>query len=184
MLLEPDKAGCHLFFQPKESTMQKHVIAGCLTALLMFSITSIALAGDMPGPDATAVWKYITKVSPYTKWSYWPDHKGMQKGRAPHGPFHKVFVNKKALNSAKPPVQYGSMIVKENYSPKKELKIITVMYKVKGYNPKDGDWFWAKYGTDGTAMKVGKPKGCIGCHGTRSANDFVVVHEFKGALKN
>ncbi len=56
----------------------------------------------------------------------------MQQGRAPHGPFHKVFVNEKALNSAKPPVQYGSLMVKKNYNPKKELKIITVMYKVKG----------------------------------------------------
>ncbi len=42
------------------------------------------------------------------------------------------------------------------------------------------DWFWAKYGADGTAMMVGKPKGCIGCHGTRAGNDFVVVHEFSG----
>ncbi len=62
-----DKAGDHLFFQPKESIMQKHVTIGCLTALLIFSISSIALACAMPGPDANSVWKYITKVSPYTK---------------------------------------------------------------------------------------------------------------------
>ena len=53
------------------------------------------------------------------------------------------------------------------------------MYKIKGYNPNDGDWFWVKYSPDGKADKAGKPKGCIGCHGTRANNDFILVHEFK-----
>ncbi len=159
--------------------MLKKVITGCLTVALMLSLGTLVLAEDMPGPDGNALWNYISKVSPYTQWSYWPDHQGMQKGRAPHGPLHKVFVNKKALNSAKPPLQYGAIEVKENYSPAKELKAITVMYKVKGYNPKDGDWFWVKYSPRGEPLKAGKPKGCIGCHGTRAANDFVVVHDFK-----
>ena len=52
------------------------------------------------------------------------------------------------------------------------------MYKVKGYNPNDGDWFWVKYDPTGKADKFGKPKGCIGCHGTRAKNDFIVVHEY------
>lgn len=65
------------------------------------------------------------------------------------------------------------------YSTSRELKAITVMYKVPGYNPKDGDWFWVKYTPEGTAGPFGKPKGCIGCHGTRANNDFILVHEFK-----
>lgn len=134
---------------------------------------------EMPGPDPASLWNYITKESPYKNWSFWPDHQGMQPGRAPHGPLHKVYVNDRALNSPKPPVQYGAIQVKENYSKNKELKAITVMYKVSGYNPNDGDWFWAKYSPDGKADKVGKPKGCIGCHGTRANNDFILVHEFK-----
>lgn len=79
----------------------------------------------------------------------------MQPGRAPHGPLHKVYVNDRALNSVRPPVQYGSIAVKENYDKAKELKAITVMYKVNGYNPKDGDWFWAKYTLDGKAGRFG-----------------------------
>ncbi len=69
--------------------------------------------------------------------------------------------------------------VKENYSPSHELKAITVMYKIKGYNPDDGDWFWVKYSAKGKTLKAGKPGGCIGCHATRVANDYVLVHEFK-----
>ncbi len=138
-----------------------------------------ALADEMPGSDPAAFWNYITKVSPYKNWSFWADHQGMQPGRAPHGPLHKVYVNDRALNSPKPPVQYGSMVVKENYGKNKELKAITVMYKVSGYNPGDGDWFWAKYSPEGKADKAGKLEGCIGCHGTRADNDFILVHEFK-----
>ncbi|MCK4502412.1 MAG: cytochrome P460 family protein [Desulfuromonadales bacterium] len=159
--------------------MKKLVISGFLIATMMLSVGAISMAETMPGADGDILWNYITEKSPYTKWSYWPDHQGMQDGRAPHGPQHKVFVNKLALESAAPPLQYGAIQVKENYSKANELKAITVMYKIKGYNPDSGDWFWAKYDASGKALITGKPMGCIGCHGTRAANDFVLVHEFK-----
>ncbi len=148
--------------------------------LIVFSLVIVASAEDkMPEANAQALWNYITKVSPYKTWSFWPDHKGMQKGRAPHGPWHKVYVNDKALNSSKAPVHYGAIEVKENYDNSKKLKVITVMYKVKGYNPAAGDWFWVKYRLNGKADKFGKPKGCIRCHGVRADNDYISVHEFK-----
>jgi hypothetical protein len=53
------------------------------------------------------------------------------------------------------------------------------MYKIKDYNPKDGDWFWAKYIPTGDTLKAGKLKECIGCHSTRVSDDFALVHEFK-----
>ncbi len=146
------------------------MLATCLTL-------SIAIA-DPPGADPDALWKYITKENPYKKWKQFPDHQGMQPGRAPHGPLHIVYANDPALNSTKPPVQYGSIIIKENFNKKKELAAITVMYKVIGYNPGDGDWFWVKYTPKGEAKPFGKPKGCVGCHGTRAKNDFILVHEF------
>jgi hypothetical protein len=103
----------------------------------------------------------------------------MQPGRAPHGALHKVYVKEKALNSPEPPVQYGAIQVKKSYNKAKELKAITVMYKVNGYNPEDGDWFWAKYTPDGKVTSSGKPRGRISCHRTRAKNDFITVHEFK-----
>ena len=159
--------------------MKKFItVASIIVFTVGMVIGSIALA-EMPGPDPDALWKYITETSPYTKWSFWSDHQGMQPGRAPHGPLHKVYVNDRAVNSLGPPVQYGSIQVKENYGKDNALKAITVMYKVNGYNPNDGDWFWAKYTLEGKADKFGKPKGCIGCHGTRAKNDFILVHDFK-----
>lgn len=158
----------------KQTTMFK---VCCFIAVCM--AVSVWAFANMPGPDPEDLWQYITQKSPYTKWSFWPDHQGMQPGRAPHGPLHKVYVNDHAVNSAKPPVQYGAIAVKENYGEDKQLKAITVMYKVKGYNPDAGDWFWVKYTPAGKAEKFGKPGGCVGCHGTRAKNDFILVHEFE-----
>jgi cytochrome P460 len=150
--------------------------AGALIAALFFS--AAALSAEMPGADPAQLWNYITRVSPYTSWSYWPDHQGMQRGRAPHGPKHRVFVNDIALKKNKVPLPQGSIQVKESYSRSGRLMNITVMYKIKGFNPADGNWFWAKYNTKGFARPSGKPRGCIGCHGTRERNDFVLVHDF------
>jgi hypothetical protein len=50
---------------------------------------------------------------------------------------------------------------------------VTPMYKVKGYNPEAGDWFWGKYGPDGKIMASGKVKGCINCHGVQKAKDWI-----------
>ena len=47
------------------------------------------------------------------------------------------------------------------------------MHKVEGFNPKKGDWFWAKYNP------TGKVKGCIGCRNSVEDNDYIFVHEFK-----
>ena len=134
-------------------------------------------SAELPAPLPDAVWQYITKISPYTGWSFWPDHQGLQKGNAPHGPFHKVYVNDLALRSEGAPVQYGSIIVKENYSKRKVLMNITLMYKVQGYNPVAGDWFWAKYSPAGEASSYGKVRGCIGCHGGTN-NDYILTHQF------
>jgi len=142
-------------------------------------ILATAAQAEMPGPDPDALWHYITRESPYARWEFWPDHQGLQPGKAPHGPLHKVFVNDRALQSVRPPLPYGTIEVKENYSPEKELLTVTVMYKVKGYNPDGGDWFWAKYSPQGKAEKFGKPAGCIGCHAIKEYNDYLLVHEFK-----
>ena len=47
------------------------------------------------------------------------------------------------------------------------------MYKVKGYNPAGGDWFWAKYDPEFNILAEGMVKGCLNCHGSAKANDYV-----------
>lgn len=59
------------------------------------------------------------------------------------------------------------------------------MYRVKGYDPENKNWFWAKFKPDGTlhtnpkkmklAGKVAKGmnKGCIACHRSAPGGDYV-----------
>jgi len=155
----------------------KKITGFVIFCLVIFMVTT-AIA-QMPGAKPKELWKHITKASPYTQWKFWDDHKGMLEGNEPHGSFHKVYVNDKAYGSSKAPLEYGAIQVKENYSKKKKLMAITVMYKVKGYNPKAGDWFWVKYSPKGKAKPYGKPKGCVNCHNAKAENDFIFVHNFE-----
>lgn len=139
-------------------------------------------AVGMPQADAAALWAFIHSVSPYWNWAQWPGKSGLYKGREPHGALLQTFVNPKAQRGV-----YGrtgrvpdeGIIVKENYMPGRRLAAITVMYKVRGYNPSDGDWFWVKYAPDGKVLKAGRPKGCIGCHGAKKDNDYLMTSDIR-----
>ena len=149
-----------------------------LCSLCFICLASTAFA-EMPGADGKALWKYISKEYPYTGWSFWDDHQGLLEGDAPHAPQHKVFVNKTGTAAGKAAAEFGTIVVKENIGNDNKLKALTVMYKVEGFNPKAGDWFWAKYNPKGKVAKSGKVKGCIGCHTSVEDNDYIFVHEFK-----
>jgi len=165
----------------KEPTMKRKgslKLVGCTLAILFVLLTAHGVVGasDMPGADAAALWKYITKTSPYTEWDFWPGKDGMYKGTIPHGAYLKLFANKLAIDAAKAGTDMpnGAIIVKENYGEDaKTLMSITPMYKVKGYNPDGGDWFWAKYKADGSVEKSGKIEGCIRCHSEVKDRDWI-----------
>jgi hypothetical protein len=161
----------------KGITMSKVMVTAATAALVAVVVLVSVASEEMPGADAEALWTYLTKVDPYTQWKFWPDHEGMQPGNAPHGPKHKVYVNSQALESPGVPVLAGSIQVKESYNKKEKLKAITVMYKISGYNPDGGDWFWVRYSTSGKVGASGKIKSCIGCHEAAAENDYVFVHE-------
>jgi hypothetical protein len=66
----------------------------------------------------------------------------------------------------------------EDYTPDKNLQGCTVMYKINGYNPEAGDWFWVQYSApNGYVVASGKVEACISCHSTRKDNDYVFSGE-------
>ena len=129
----------------------------------------------MPMPSAGDLRHHIIGQEPYKTWKLWPGKGMMYEGTEPHGAFLTTYVNDIALNSieAKKGMQNNSIIVKENYTPDKKLAAVTVMYKVKGYNPGGGDWFWAKYDPGFKVLAEGKVEGCINCHGKVKDNDYI-----------
>ncbi len=158
-----------------------------LLGFLFLLVTSCAVKGvqkevvvapGAPAPNADALWKYITKDSPYTKWRFWPGKEAFYKGTAPHGALLTLYVNFEALDSAIRQAKVmanGSILVKENYLPNKKLLSITVMYKVEGCDADHGDWFWVKYTPKGRALIAGSPPLCIKCHRERKRSDYIMT---------
>jgi hypothetical protein len=103
-------------------------------AFLVMAVNSFA---SMPGADAEKLHQYLTREKPYTAWQLWPGKGKLYPGTEPHGALLTTYVNDVALKSIKAQkgMADGSIIVKENYMPDKMLAAVTVMYKVKGYNP-------------------------------------------------
>lgn len=134
----------------------------------------------MKAPDTTgqAVLNFIQKAEYEKNWKMWPGKDKFYEGTEPHGALLTTYVNDiayGAITGNKKTLPDKSMIIKENYKPNKEMAAITVMYKVKGYNPQAGDWFWAKYAPGGKIAASGKVQSCMGCHGSKKANDYIMT---------
>lgn len=155
----------------------KSVMAGALFAVLAVG-TEAAEADQRVEPSAEAVWGHLQEVEYQESWSHWPGTTDFYEGTEPHGMLLTTYVNQvaqEALDNRNVPLPVGSMIVKENYKPTKELAAVTIMYKPsEEYNPKHNNWFWMKRLADGTVEASGKVESCQGCHGT-SKTDYLMT---------
>ncbi|MBI4286694.1 MAG: cytochrome P460 family protein [Chloroflexi bacterium] len=156
-----------------------------LPALFLAAILVVAgckAAPRLPPIDGTALYNYITKDNDYTKWKMWPGKSALYPGREPHGAMLTTYVTDNAFSAIqgkKGKIPEGSIIVKENYMPDRQLAAVTVMYKVKGFDPAHNDWFWLKYAPDGKIDVAGKVDMCYDCHGQQKDNDFIYTSSLK-----
>lgn len=174
MLVDPQ------FMDKKEKGMTRprfrYIVQASFLALFLFQCTSTAERTSAPSPDPLELWTYISRTNPYTQWRYWPGYEDKSPGLSPHGALLELYANDTAMRAAggdMGTMPYGSILVKENYARDGEtLLSITPMYKVRGYNPGAGDWFWAEYGPDGKVRAAGRVQSCIQCH-SASKRDFL-----------
>jgi len=130
--------------------------------------------------DAEKLLVRITREDSYKKYSNWPSYTGMRPGKAPHGPFHKIFINsiiKDALPLDNKIIPNGGIVVKEAYDTDRELSTIAIMVKVKDYDPENGDWFYLDLDAEGKILLSGKEPICIKCHKAYKNNDYLIVHK-------
>lgn len=128
------------------------------------------------------LWHYITRENPYKNYPAWPGKEGFYESTMPPGNILKLYINDLALDTVlhkKGVFPDGALLIKENYTDNGELFLITVMYKVKGFNPAGHDWYWVKYKPDGEARLEGKVDVCISCHVGVAGNDYA----FTGSIK-
>ncbi len=112
-------------------------------------------------------------------------------GQHPHGAILDTISGKIVIDG-----KLNDIIVKRNYNgetisiakvasePAKYLQAITVMLERPGYDPETGDWFWAKFRTDGSLdtnpegiMLAGKVTDCIACHTTAPGGDMIFLRD-------
>jgi hypothetical protein len=147
-----------------------------------------AQSGTRRGKQAhyDALWGWIQRAK-YTKWNGADGTPPVfEEGQSPHGALIKTYVSAKAATNLNDP-PHGTVIVKENYSPDKRLMAITVMHRSTGYDPKHGDWYYAKYMPTGKIAKTppemksmpiaGKFKMCIECHSGAGGKDFAFFND-------
>lgn len=137
------------------------------------AVCLLLAAQQPPSTNPGDFWAYISKTNSYKNWQHWPGYPGKYPGKSPHGAFLELYANDVAVQAAKAgeDMPYGAILVKENYGKDKTtLMSVTPMYKVQGYNPDAGDWFWGKYSPTGSVMAAGKVSSCIDCH--RQEQDY------------
>lgn len=155
--------------------MRKTIFTLTAVGFLFVIAVGTNAQNNLPEPSGKALWDYLRKTD-YTNWQIWPGKTPFYRGTEPHGALLTTYVNQPAFRAITGNVQnlpHGSLIVKENYTPERKMAAITVMDKVKGFNPEGNDWFWAKYSPDGQVQSSGKVDSCIKCHGRKKENDYI-----------
>lgn len=155
-------------------------VAGCISCHQQNSTNDhlwVSSIQRFPETKAASVWDYVERQD-YRSWKLLPGTTAQMRGAAPHGALITTYVNEPAFNAIEkkrgsmPP---GSIVVKENYSPDRNLAAVTLMYKSEGFDPDRGDWYWMQRMADGTIPAEGKVTGCINCHSAQASNDYLFL---------
>ncbi len=178
----------------------KLTLATALTvvlALFLGAQETRPAGGDKPFgglKDVTFANKRWKAMDGYENWKLTTE---IYRGQSPHGKWLRLFSTWVTVESKHYPI-----IVKDNYggrgvTPERIgedrenwLKAVTIMLqREEGYDPDNQNWFWVKYGKDGTieendkGMKLagrvakGMNKGCISCHGQAGGGDYLFSND-------
>lgn len=136
-----------------------------------------AAAPAPPDTTADALWAHLQDAD-YRSWPMFPGRGELYSGTEPHGMLLTTYVNRiasDALTNGVSTLPAGAILVKENHMPDSTFDASTVMYKVPGYDPSNGDWYWAKYDASGVASDAGRAPMCQQCHAAQRDRDFVMT---------
>lgn len=130
---------------------------------------------------ALDLWSQITIQEDFRTWPLLPGTTAQQPGMMPHGAFVSLYYSG---GDAQAP-SAGMTVVKDNFDAQGNLAATTVMSKQPGFDPANGDWFYARYNPDGTvfvneggvmfagAVEPAPGAGCIGCHRGATGSDYL-----------
>lgn len=153
----------------------------------------------MPGPVGADLFKYFTETDPYQQWDLFPvdsypaslrtDYIRPGTHRFFNGMIARTYINSigaQALATGERTMPPGTIIVVERWVPEKGGSIgpedspdnHVVMYKIKDFDPENGDWFYLTV-KGGEIGDEGKVAGCQSCHAKVQDNDFIYISSGK-----
>lgn len=141
------------------------------------------------GPDTTgeAILTWLEEARYRETWMTWPDTSVLRPDSvqlrvgsagqlhdtlpgampAPHGALRTTYLNPIAVDAlergahAMPP---GAIAVIEEHFADSTLSGINVMVQSRGYDPRNRDWIFARFGSAGEIEAAGRLEACQGCH--------------------
>lgn len=131
---------------------------------------------------AASMWRFINRDSAsYRAWAS-AAPAAPETVDDPHGTGGKAYWNDVAAKDARQ-IPFGSILVRDEYDDAgRKLRSVSVMYRVTGADPKNGDWYWMQFDPAGSLMKspeagnrpiVGRVASCIACHQKADGGDYV-----------
>jgi hypothetical protein len=155
-----------------------HAKPTCTIALLALILGALLTLPAVAGEEGHGkeLMKAIEKGKPYTEWRLWPGTEEYYEGTSPHGKLLTTYVNDTAYEAIKAkngPLPAGSIVVKENYSPDKELMAVTTMEKKADFAPESGDWYYLKHTPKMEIQAAGNVDSCRTCHAKAAQNDYL-----------
>ena len=177
--------------------LEKLVKIAVVVAITCLATSAFAQEGKKPfgGPDDVAfagkLWKAIEG---YENWKLTTD---ISPGSSPHGKWLRLFSSWVTVDGKSYPIVVkdnhgGRGVTPERVREDREawLRAVTIMLQREpGYDPDNQNWFWAKYGKDGTVEKndmgmalagrvaKGMPQGCIACHLQAKGDDYLYLND-------
>lgn len=132
-------------------------------------------------------WQFIHKPkSSYTDWKVVATRPQGDETES-HGRASKTFANSVAAADT-PGLPYGSILVTESTgADPKVVTSVSVMYRVRGSDPANHDWYWIQYLPDGTLARTstqpnakplaGRVTSCVKCHQAAQGGDLVLFND-------
>lgn len=113
--------------------------------------------------------------------SYTALNQDLRSSQAHGGIWVKTYLDAatdKAFQAKSYPFPDGATAVKEGHpSADGAVEKLFVMRKIKGYDPANGDWFYAMTDAKGQVQQKGKLQMCISCHSNAKAKDYLYGFE-------
>lgn len=157
------------------SILSKAALLPALAAAAALVVACASLGSPEDQSTAASLWR---ESQGYTSWGRFAGHSGIEPGKSPHGKFISTYVQQRGA-TAKGLPPYGTIVLKENYRSQDpgSLDSLTVMKRIEGFDPENGDWFWARYTPSGKLTHAGKVAMCSDCHFDAGGDDFLFLND-------